>query len=84
MLKKSLPKKKKKKKRCIDPNELLWKHTAPNKGLNKILPFGFLIFLKFGKRQNFVKPRCVICYFPHSILIHNCMFWGWFNNLNCE
>lgn len=57
MLKKSLPKKKKKKKRFIAPNELLWKHTAPNKGLNKILPFSFFIFFKFGKRQNFVKPQ---------------------------
>lgn len=31
--------------------------TAPNNGLNKILPFEFLIFFKFGKRQNFVKPQ---------------------------
>jgi len=36
MLKKSLPKKKKKKKRFIAPNEHLCKHTAPNTALKEM------------------------------------------------
>lgn len=58
---KSPPKKSFKKKKFSTSNELLWKHTAANMGLNEKK---FLICLFFiGKNFSSLSPEPVMCHF---------------------